>query len=408
MIIYIATHGNNRIITEAVDEANEQILKGYVEAEFDLKNFVTNEMEKLSIADTFIIDLSVLKDSEQQIIDTLNSYRLLNDSKKIIVLAPYKKEGDNILSEIVSLAIYNLVVYDEDSDMDEVKEDLVYCLREGKRYKDSIKYKNTNVQNAKKEIVKEKAKTIVKEKVIIKKEIRQTVSKAIIGIMGTQRRIGTTHNVIVSAMFLRKLGYSVAVVESNRNETKAFMDIARANHLENELVEEKTFFSYKGVDFYPDYELKENYKLQAKNYNFIIQDFGYLKDEKDIKELDRCVMQIIIGGYKNWETESFNKLFEIAGYERLKQYRYLFNFTAQRFLKQIRNEMAQLPHVHIAGYAPDPFEDTYSELGKMYKDYIPQMKNESDGVAKIGEKCRKIINLVSTKKKGWSVEETDE
>lgn len=332
-------------------------------------------MDTLCSFDTVIFDLTVFGD---EIIEGLNQYRMFFENTKIIILAPDRKPGDKLLADIFSLGIFNIVSFeDKEESLDSFYDDLLECITKGKSYKDASVYRIANKPNDIKNDIKESV-NFVKEKIIIQKEIHQNVSKAIIGFMGLQHRIGTTHIAIVSAYYLNSLGYSVALVESSLlcpkyssfNEIKDFYD-------DEAIVNEDGSFKLYDVDFYPNFNISDSYKLQAKNYNFILEDFGCYFDMHDMIEFDRCILQIVISGFKEWELSNVYKFFADIQDDKIKDFTYLFNFASNDKLKMITEGMPGFKNIFVSDYCPDPFKDSFGSLDKIFKGYIPEKINST-------------------------------
>lgn len=361
MVIYIASYNNSQFIQESITEVNRTILYEKVTSDFCIQDFIKQQLEKLQATKTLIIDLTSLKDSEEDLLDALNGFRLINDNLQIIIVAPYKRSGDKLLGEIFNMGIYDIVAF-EDEEQEAVKKKVQECLKERRKYKDSIIYK-TDVS----EEGKEKDKKVIKEKVIIKTET--SVSKALIGVIGVQQRIGVTHNCIVSANYLRKQGYSVAILEDSQNQNKIMNRIMEIEDVD--VNTQENFFTYQKVDYYPNYDTSESYKIQAKGYNFIFIDFGMYYPGMNLIELNRCVKAIVLLGSKPWEIGEANNLFMSVDTNLLENYSYIFNFTAKDNEKFLRESMGSLKNVYFADYTPDPFNNQKSEtIEKVFAEYV--------------------------------------
>lgn len=353
MVIYIASYKIAQLIQEAVSNTQRTVLYQKIQSNFILQDFLKLQLEKIQATRTLIIDLSALKDSEDEIHESLNGFRLINDKLQIIIIAPYKQPGDKLLGEIFNMGIYDIITFEEDNMIQEnVVQEIQSSLEESKKYKDSMRFK-TDIQEPIKEEHKAQRTPIIREKVIIKTE--KSVSKAMIGFIGVQARIGVTHNCIVSAEYLKKMGYSVAVIESSRNKNKVLESIK-----DMEIVEEypeEQYFKYRNIDYYPNYDIEKAYKIQAKGYNFILIDFGTFEKEMHVIELSKCVKSIVILGSKPWEIGEANNLFSCVETSILEEYNYVFNFTSISKQKYLKDSMGSLKNVFISSYSPDPFDD---------------------------------------------------
>lgn len=367
MIMYIASYKVAQLVQDAVSKAERTVLYQKVQSNFILQDFLKLQLEKIQATKTLIIDLTALKDSEEEIRETLNGFRLINDRLQIIIISPYKKPGDELLGKIFNMGIYDIITFEEENMKQEsIIQDIFDSLIESKKYKDSLQFKTELVEPTKEEEKRVK-KQIIKEKVIIKTE--KSVSKAMIGFIGVQPRIGVTHNCIVSAEYLKQMGYSVAVVESSQNKNMVIESIRYMEVVEEHL--EEKYFQYRNIDYYPNYDIDQVYKIQAKGYNFVLIDFGTFENNMKLIELSRCVKSIVIMGSKPWEIGEANNLFSCVETATLEEFNYVFNFTSSDKRKYLKDSMGSLKKVFISTYCPDPFSVTgrCEYMEELYQEY---------------------------------------
>lgn len=372
MILYLCSYINSQAVSESIEETGEILLEGIVESRISLLEFINLNLDKFKNVKTFIIDLNVITDSNEEIIDCMNNLRVLEDYMKIIILANQRETGDSLLNELFSMGIYNITI---EKELEPLKEDVKYCINVGKAYKDSLSFKTEKKTTN----TREKSKIKIQKEIIVKNQIVQTVSKALIGFLGAQPRIGATHQVIVNANYLKRQGQKVAVVECQINEEKAFEEIKDSF----DITEEEDFFSLNQIDFYQNFDLQEISRILNRNYNFILLDMGVFRTDK-LQEFSRCTMQTIICGSKPWEMTYLNKIFASAEEDIIKEYFYVFNYTDQQSGTYLKKEMGILNKVYLAGYSPDPFnhKDFDEDIKKMYSEFIPLEKEKSDSVKK--------------------------
>jgi len=357
------------VIKDAVTSCNLYLLNNLTVQNFDLAAYIKQALEQFQSLTKIIIDLSALNKKDDEICLALENFRMVCSNVQIIIISPERKAGDSLLSQIFGLGIYDIISCDSYEEIEDLKVEIMKCLTEGKTYKDSAVFKDTTT------ISQDKAKN-VKEKIIIKREIQKTVEKALIGFMGTEKRIGVTHNCIVSANYLSEKGYKVAVVENAEISEKTFASIK--NDFDGN-IEHDGYFSIGDIDYYPNYDLAEIYKIVAKNYNFVCVDFGTINN-KYLIEFSRCVVQVIVTGSKPWELESINQLFEMCSEEELKNFTYLFNFTDTKQMQLIQEGMGNLKKIFFAPYTPDPFikmdGDSSEVFDSIFKEYAGTSSKE--------------------------------
>lgn len=359
MVSYISSYNYNEIIKEAIEESKMNVLNSLVVNNFDLSTYVKQSLEQFKTLSTIIIDLSALEENDNNIYQAIENFRMVYSEIQIIIISPERKAGDSLLAAIFGLGIYDIIDCERFGDNEKwLKGEIKSSLEVKKSYKDSAIFKESKIEKEKN----------TKEKVIIKREIHQTVNKAVVGFMGTQSRIGVTHNIIVSAKYLSEKGFRVALVENSQHGNKAFIDIKRAY---DDVKEEDDYFTLEHIDFYENYDLSQLHKIVAKNYNFILVDFGTFEEDY-LKEFSRCVIQVIVAGSKPWEIDKINECFDKCSSEELKEFVYFFNFTSKAEMNDIRKGMANLNNVYFADYTPDPFEKNvlYSDLESIFKEYV--------------------------------------
>lgn len=366
LILYLSSHEYSQTLNEAINISNKNIQKAIIESDISLVTFIEGQKDQFQFVEEFIIDLTCITDSRYELCLALNNFRLEHNSIRIIILSP-GREKDKLLSDIVNLGIYDIVV----SEGEELLKDLCSCIKDGMTYKDCVKFKIDSVEN---QLNNSVTNTKVKERIVIKNEVIQTVNKALVGFVGTQERIGVTHHTILSAFILKNNGFKVAVVENSENKNPAFENIKESFEISPKDVGEN-FFTLNLIDFYPSFNLSELYKILAKNYNFIIIDFGFFHPEY-LAELNRCVVSVIVSGSKPWELDQINKIFESTSEEILKEFYYLFNYTDLTKAELLIRSMGELGKVYIADSTPDPFNSSDAPTMKMiFKNFL---SNEND------------------------------
>jgi hypothetical protein len=137
------------------------------------------------------------------------------------------------------------------------------------------------------------------------------------------------------------------------------------------------------------------HRIIARNYNFIIVDFGTF-DKEYLSELNRCIISVVVCGSKPWEMDQLHKVFDSAPEEIIKEFYYLFNFTDEGYKELIKNSMGELNKIHIANMTPDPFNAVKSPSLKMIlKDYVPLEKVENPCTRCLGRLKIRTKNLIN-------------
>lgn len=135
----------------------------------------------------------------------------------------------------------------------------------------------------------------------ISPELKEVLANVQIGFVGTQRRIGTTHQAIIAAHYLAAKEYRVALVDCSYTKGKSFHAISKYKDVENH----GKYFTYGEVDYYPDLQKMDDVLSSKRKYNFIVIDYGvYAKQVRD--DISRCVLKCAVAGTMPWEIGQLN------------------------------------------------------------------------------------------------------
>ncbi|MDE6357247.1 MAG: hypothetical protein K2L15_01500, partial [Eubacteriales bacterium] len=120
MLIYITSGVNENIFDDICDENNIHISK--FKNILNLNNFYSkNNFENCKI---LAVDLSIISNTEDEIIDFFLKFRQLYDVK-IIIVGIGRKVGDILLSKLVSESIFNFIISE---DIFLQKEEIKTCI----------------------------------------------------------------------------------------------------------------------------------------------------------------------------------------------------------------------------------------------------------------------------------------
>ena len=238
-------------------------------------------------AEVLIIDLDVFYGKET--ISALQGFRIARPNTRIIVIAPERKPGDEIVSSIVGLGIYDIVAGEKESNWSEIIKNILFSspatYTQAARWHTGM---GVEVEGN-------------KEKVIIEERPSGIV---VISVAGIAHGLGCTHTSFSIASFLVRSGYSTAVIEDSQKPAFSFFSsVIKAK-------EGKIDGSYTvhGIDVFPLDKNKSNedwnYDLFLKNikmgqYEYVIRDLGVL-DEKIIREMYRADMAFVVASASKW------------------------------------------------------------------------------------------------------------
>ena len=340
MVYYITSPTYQAIITSVLRDTEQIIAGGDNISELYLNKYVKEHINSLSGVDILVIDLSCCLDLDTEITSTLETIKVMYGQLRIVLLATQIMPGDELLIKSVQMGIYDIITA---TDFAEIKDELTQCILSGKQYRDAVRYlKAENEDNTAGKQVRIKPK--------------QNANRVMIGLAGSESRIGTTHNAIVIANTLRRRGYMVALLEMSSHPV--FGDIRESY---DEKSEDALHFSVNGIDYYPSVQAAEVNSIMARAYNFLVIDFGSF-DSMDEITFNKCEVTVIVAGSKPWELEAVNRLFSKTIHDNLVRYNFLFNFTAESYRDDIKSGMAELKNVFFAPVTVDPFTALANEL----------------------------------------------
>lgn len=348
MIFCIASNTYQQIISSAIKASEEILVGNECSNEFCLLKYVKDNITNFSGIDIFIVDTCALQDTDDDIIQAFEMLRIMDCNMRVIVLAANRYEGNALLMNCFRMSIYDIITTD---DFLKIKEELRQCITLGKQYKDALQFKEFNPADG-------------------IKEVKKNVNQIVIGVAGSETRIGVTHNTIVLVNHLRKKGYLVAIVEMNESD-----DFNKIRESFNEPIVADTYFSIKGIDYYLNSENVLERVLEIP-YNFIIVDFGNFEFcDKEI--FNRSDVKIIIAGAKPWEIDNVNSIFKLSSEELLKEYHFCFNFVLEKSRADIRDGMGKLENVYFVDYVEDPFiQNDFPNAATILEEYLPDEVTE--------------------------------
>ena len=240
-------------------------------------------------------------------------------------------------------------------------------------------------------------------------KISRALRRLLIGIAGTEHRVGCTHTAILLANYLRNQGYSVAVLEYVGNSNAILSEVGKSLSVSMN----GGMFSYQGVDYYPDFLLSRLPEIHTRNYHFMIVDFGVYCEEIR-EEFGRCIQQIIVSGSKKWERCKIRNVFDvlaaackqsqdgreegIISYDEMDRqlscYHYLFSPATDSEKKEVVADMMPFKNVYFGDYVTDPFRgEKCNALASIMNAYsMNHRATDSDAPATVGG--RKLLDKV--------------
>lgn len=360
MIFYIASEIYNEVIRSTIEQCGQLILNQEISNEFFLLKYIKKHISSMEEIEQFVIDLSALKDTDEEIIQAVENYRMMYVDARIIILATNRRSGDELLKNLFQLGLYNLVLTE---DYLILREELKKCITEGKTFRDAIGFKDAES---------------AAEKIVVKQEVKQVINKIMIGIAGSQKRMGCTHTAIALASALRSKGYMVAIAEYNDSaDFKYIMESFCETLIDND------YFSIGGIDFYPKRTETSLAAILGQSYNFVIVDFGAYSFCDQVT-YNKSNVRLMVCGSKPYELNQMQTIFGLCPEEMLLQTNFMFNLTYSEHEHDIRESMKtadkkSIP-VEFLEYQPFPYNVTnIPGMERFLQEYLPLKAEEKKG-----------------------------
>lgn len=344
MVYFISSPQYQPMILKILTETGQICVGSNVGQDIYFKKHMKENIMMFEQVDILLIDFTALADTDEEVMEAIESLRIMDFQTRIIIVAPYKQEGDPFLKKCFYAGIYDIIISDEYL---ELSQTLAHCITTGMRYKDALKYRDS---------VPDEVEHLEK----------QIVQKVLIGVCAAGPRMGSTHNSIVLANMLRENNQMVALLEMNNK--KAFETICEAQNCK---VFEEGYFSIKGVDFYPSCSREKVIVVSGKLYNFIILDFGNYEGMDKVM-YNRCDIRMVFCGTKSWELPLLEKIFKEQDEDVLKKYHFCFLGTTSTYLqKEIQEHMDPLVNIWFPEYTEEPTNSTrFPEGVEILKEYL--------------------------------------
>lgn len=359
-------------IEKAVTQYGYEISYSVVNSDLDI---ISESTKLLRLKFNYLIlDISSVMNPEN-IPQAIRKIRILNDAARIIIIAPNAAPGDAILSQLVTMGVYDILnpCFENDGDYD-ISDQLLNLLNRKPSYSQAVKWDvgagtakvlPENKSSADKVSEKNEVITVIKEKII------GTVTIAVAGIT---HGIGCTHNAIATAYYLSKFD-DTALLEMNDSGDILSLDVMNSPALL------PGSFELNGVDFYGRGASLSDI-IALNTYKYIVLDIGPLAHyaapgkvdfNKYYEEFIRASLSVLVCGSKPWHSKYLKtciQSFSVDG--RSLPWLLAYNFTDTDDFKYIAK------HSELSSYLVPYFSDMFSEdpavgsfLANILSDVIP-------------------------------------
>ena len=144
MLSYIASNSTANLINTICKEDNIIILNKEVE-EIDFLKYIKQTKVNFNLIKYLIIELSQLKNTEDEVINSIKYFKEMYINTRIIIIAKGYDNQNVILTNLYENSIYNIVNALEET---QVKEEIKKCLsQEGLQEKAARRFKKIEIEN---------------------------------------------------------------------------------------------------------------------------------------------------------------------------------------------------------------------------------------------------------------------
>lgn len=220
-------------------------------------------------------------------------------------------------------------------------------------------------------------------------QLKELLVNVAIAFVGTQRRVGCTHQAIIAAHYLQKAGYRVAIADCTKTNGKTFDAIGK--HVPCEAG--KGFFTYRGVDYYSNITpgMTEIFTAKEK-YNFIVIDGGtFDRTERDV--FTKAAVKCVVAGAMPWEIGALNS-FTMEAKALLGECNFIVRGASIDRVSV--NEMLANASVIYAEIQEDPFSgECYASLRSILEPYTLSSGVEAPASSKDTKQIKKQMKSAS-------------
>jgi hypothetical protein len=336
-----------------------------------LKKLIIGNAADFSHATRFVVDLSGLKDSGDEIIEAIGAFKSMYPDTRVIVIADHEPENSYVLIRLLKLNVYDVL---RTVDGFGIKK----CLTTGMtREEAEVSRDDKPDTNAQHEAVPAPvAQAAISqpalEKITANRDFKRHKQFVTVAVCSTEPHIGATHHALLLTKFLYGVGFRACYLEAN--ERRDIVCLARAYPVNAN--EHKHLLQFEGVDMYFDFTLPE---IIGAGYDFYIFDLGRFSEIEAASFLTKDI-KIIIGGVKAWEMSAYNTIFETV--KGCKDVKFILNSVPATERSGIKSLMSGYK-TYFSDYAPYPFSsDVNTALyANLFKDYL-SVERTAPGIKK--------------------------
>lgn len=333
-------------LTKVVQDKESRLVYQKVDTEIDIVETL-DEISGSNI-DVLIVDMISIK-NQRDLPFAVRKFRIENEDVQIIIIAPNCYPGNQEISMIVTMGVYDILTPKKDkAGKYNVKYEVIEAIDNPCSYSKAVKWDIgiNSTGSISEDTTAPKVVTVIKDKI---------VGSAVVAVAGTMSRIGTTHISINIASFLKKYNPKIAVVEYNNSKV---FDSIREAYEDVEYIENG--FLLDGIYFYSICDELSLLDILQNDFKYVVLDMG-IYEECNKEEFKRAEERIVVSGVKDWEIEPLEQI--LRQNEGIFKNKYVFNYSDEETFKEIELNMEGLK-IYKAPLRGNPFE-----MGKVNFDF---------------------------------------
>jgi len=353
-----------------------------------LKRLIIGSAADFSHASRFVIDLSAIKDSAEEIAEALAVFRTMYESVRIVLLADREPPQSRLLARMLEMGIYNIVM-NTGSGADDIRKCLTTGMTQAeadaKCVVQTVEPSNghdelTDIHVQNKEINKVppsiSSSTVPppfdqftppsrpsSERITANKDFKKHRPFITIAVCATEPHMGATHHALLIARFLTSICFKTCYLETHSRRDIFYL--ARAYNVNAN--ERKRLLQFEGVDMVFDGKLSE---LVQAGYDFLVLDMGRFAELEPSSFFTKDI-KLVIGGVKAWEMPAYTAVFDAIEQYGAREVQFILNHAPQKEQQAIRKLMGGFA-THFAEYAPYPFATSVNlpVYKEVFADYL--------------------------------------
>ncbi|VDN47275.1 conserved protein of unknown function [Petrocella atlantisensis] len=318
MLLYISSNENIGIFDFLADEQG-MIIKKF-NGSFQLKQFVIHDMRSLTHYAFLAIDLTALRDIEDEIIEAIMAFKSMYTSRVIFYVD--KVEGnEQLIGQLMEQGIYNIVVSDHVEIQKEKIRKATGSLGMSKR--DTLNLLNQEDSSL---------NNFRPDYRFLQKEVK-------VALTGVMSRVGTTTMAFNLCHFLSGLGAKACYVEANGSHHLAKI----IEGAQNTITKGDTTI-HNGICF------MDLYGESDEEFDFIIYDMGVVESKVVGAIKNKCDVGILCGTAKPYEQDAYIKVNQL--FDGIQVYR-IFSFVHEAEHRKVTEEYGE---GYFSDYTPSLFD----------------------------------------------------